>query len=741
MTNITGKDATAEQTIELFGKNLKDLGLELEYTEELNPGTNLFSVVLQDKNNKSIRSNGKGMNLLAAKASAIGELAERFLNQAYFEDYYLGKDVSNTPIARYKNEKWFDYPAAVKIDGKVDPKKLMLLSKFYFSDDQRYNICYSHGEEFENEKDRKAWYLSEFCEYTGYSAKQASAYMEMPEDLFIPLGLLGNNLKQKLMLPTILPFTDRVTSNLERGICAVPLTNEHLKFNLEVCNNQSTAEDEDDSLYTFISDQENLLKSSLTTAELNEITELEKQNITYFPVRYLEGSYCSNGMCAGNSEYEAKVQGLSEICERFVRKFLYSKILPEEVPNLELKGRNGINSYRKLLCGTNRALPKIPDEFIENNFAKCAQAIKDIRNHGFDVVCYDASLGGIFPVTAVLLTKKNFEDSLYKLSIGAHPDMEISLERTLTEMFQGVVWNPLDLTVFDPEQAPREEDCKEHSNDEDYEELPNYSVLNFVGNFIDGSGSPFKSFFENASDLDFVNWSYAGHSNKEQYQFLLEQLAKFGKTVYCLDVSYKEIFAYRLIAPNFSEIYRCNFEEYNSEIMNMQEVQKLINCSGFNKQNFKSFVDDMDLALGNQSKDFHIRCGLMYSDNDPYSGWGTHEMELIAALGTKESKKEINFYLGEFFDEELFGESEPTTYFKCIAEILKYMNAHHIKDPENINLMTSSFNKEIIKKSKDFIKHGAPYSFLPFPGENLENLPTQYKLLEVYKNMIKLCTF
>lgn len=742
MTSILGKDASAEQTIKLFGENLKELGLELEFTEKLNPAENLYSVVLQDKNNPSIRSNGKGMSLLAAQASAIGELAERFLNQAYFEDYYLGEDISTRNIARYKNESWVSYPNCLKSGEIVNTPKLLALSKFYLADDQRYNICYVAGEEFESEKDRKAWYKAEFCNNSLLSPKEANDFFEMPEDLFLPLQLFGNGLKQKLMLPTILPFTDRVTSNVDRGICAVPLINEHAKFNIDIAEINDTQETDDDSLYTFISEQENRFKDNLQPEDLKQIEDLEKQNMVLLPVRYLEGCYCSNGMCAGNSEYEAKVQGLSEICERFVRKFLYSKIMPEEIPNLPLKFKNRIGCYKDLLCGSNRALPIIPDDFISINFQKCASTIQEIKKHGYEITCYDGSLGGIFPVTAVLLSKTENDNKLYKLSIGAHPDMQISLERTLTEMFQGVMWNTIDLQKFDENYAPKEEDCIDHSEDEDYEEIPNYTAFNFVGNFIDGSGTPFKSFFENQSEIDFVDWSFKNHSTKEQYMFLLQKLANFGKTVYCYDVSYKDIYAYRLIAPNFSEIYRLNYEEYESELMNMKEVKSLIECSKFNKKEFKQFAESLDLTNGNPSNDFHVRCGLIQEENneDHYFGWGTNEIKLLASFNSKTAQKEAMYYINEYFSEDLKGESTEVTYFKCITEILEYMQKHNIKDPNNVNLMISKFNKEIIENSKKYIKLGAPFSFLPSPGKNLENIHTQSKLTEIYINMIKLNT-
>ncbi|MBQ4246604.1 MAG: YcaO-like family protein, partial [Succinivibrio sp.] len=65
-------------------------------------------------------------------------------------------------------------------------------------------------------------------------------------------------------------------------------------------------------------------------------TNARNGEVVYFPVNLLDNLYGSNGMSAGNTEYEALVQGLSEIIERYVKKEVISRGLalpkiPEEI--------------------------------------------------------------------------------------------------------------------------------------------------------------------------------------------------------------------------------------------------------------------------------------------------------------------------------------------------------------------------------------------------------------------------
>ena len=103
--------------------------------------------------------------------------------------------------------------------------------------------------------------------------------------------------------------------------------------------------------------------------------QLSTQETTYIPVNVIGNIFVSNGMSAGNTLYEAKVQALSEICERYVKR----KIIAEG------------------MC-----LPEVPLTVI-NRFPAIAESIKVIEDHGYHLKVADASLGGMYPVMSVTL--------------------------------------------------------------------------------------------------------------------------------------------------------------------------------------------------------------------------------------------------------------------------------------------------------------------------------------------------
>ncbi len=124
--------------------------------------------------------------------------------------------------------------------------------------------------------------------------------------------------------------------------------------------------------------------------------------------------YVSNGLATGNTPKEAQVQSLSEIFERYVKIAIIKE------------------GY---------SLPAFPKVALEK-FTKLNEDIKALEDLGYILEVLDCSFEGKFPVTAISLI--NPKTSTLFVSFGAHPILEVSLQRTMTELMQGRELNDLD---------------------------------------------------------------------------------------------------------------------------------------------------------------------------------------------------------------------------------------------------------------------------------------------------------
>ena len=99
------------------------------------------------------------------------------------------------------------------------------------------------------------------------------------------------------------------------------------------------------------------------------------QQTVYIPQSIIANLYVSNGMSAGNTQNEARVQGLSEVFERYVK----NRIIAEAI-----------------------SLPEIPKSVMDR-YPSIQASIAKLEEEGFPIYAFDASLGGKYPVICVVL--------------------------------------------------------------------------------------------------------------------------------------------------------------------------------------------------------------------------------------------------------------------------------------------------------------------------------------------------
>ena len=271
-----------------------------------------------------------------------------------------------------------------------------------------------------------------------------------------------------------------------------------------------------DSLWAYFDPEQNLDPANLfdTNSGAGErgicalpFEQLSTEQTVYIPVNVIANIFVSNGMSAGNTPAEAKVQALSEICERYVKHRVISEGL---------------------------CLPDIPQTVIER-FPAIAQSIQAIEDYGYRLKVADASLNGIYPVVSVTLI--NPKDGSVFASFGAHPCFEVALERTVTELLQGRELNQMDVfqpPIFDLGAVASPQNIEMH--------------------FIDSSGDISNDFFRSKPDYEYCDWN-TETTTEQEYQALTSLIHEQGYQIYCADYNHLGVAACRILVPGMSDIY------------------------------------------------------------------------------------------------------------------------------------------------------------------------------------------
>jgi ribosomal protein S12 methylthiotransferase accessory factor len=274
------------------------------------------------------------------------------------------------------------------------------------------------------------------------------------------------------------------------------------------------------------------------------------QEKTYIPINILSNLYVSNGLATGNSAKEAQVQALSEIFERHAK----IEIIKE--------------GY---------ALPKIPDTVIQT-FTRVHDDIKSLKAHGYIIEVLDASLDGMFPVTAIsLINPKN--NTLF-VSFGAHPILEVCLERTLTELMQG-----RDLSNLDAFETPT------------FDMSIVADSFNIEAHFIDSNGKIGFPFLSAKKSFEYTPWKYEGQNTQDEHEFLLEIVKRLNKKIYLREYTYLGFYSCQMIVPNFSEVYPIEDMVYNNKNSGKLIRDMVLNFQNYEPNEILQTIETLDDGL------------------------------------------------------------------------------------------------------------------------------------------------
>lgn len=306
--------------------------------------------------------------------------------------------------------------------------------------------------------------------------------------------------------------------------------------------------------------------------------KLSNDEVVYFPLNILSNLYVSNGLATGNTAQEAQVQAMSEILERYAK----IEIIKE--------------GY---------SLPHYSDEFL-SQFERLYSDLIKLRELGYIVNVLDASLGGKYPVTAISFI--NPANATLFVSFGAHPILEVSLERTMTELMQG----------------------RGLENLESFE-VPTFDMslvsesFNLESHFIDSNGKMGIQFLSAKKSFDLAPWGYAGRTTEDEFAYLTGIFASMGKAVYIRDYNYLGFYSCQMIVPGVSEVYPIddlvynnrnrgkayrevilNFAEYDPETV-LDEIEALEDH--LNVEKFIGVIFEENFTVGELKAQLHLLLG------------------------------------------------------------------------------------------------------------------------------------
>ncbi len=404
----------------------------------------------------------------------------------------------------------------------------------------------------------------------------------------------------------------------------------------------------------------------------------------YFPSNLIENLFLSNGMSAGNTLEEAKVQCLSEIFERAVKRHIIEREL---------------------------VLPDVPAEVLAS-YPQILEGIEALESHGFPVLVKDASLGGQFPVMCVTLM--NPKTGGVYASFGAHPNFEVALERSLTELLQGRSFEGLNdvpqptfnsLAVSEPE--------------------------NFVEHFIDSTGVISWRFFSAKHDYDFCEWGFSG-TTKDECERLFGILSTLGKEAYVAEYSNIGV-ACRILVPGYSEVYPVEDLIWDNTNKALDYREDILTLHNLDDGALCSLVERLEDSQLDNYTDIKTLIGIEFDENTVWGQLTILELKLLIylALGELEVAQELVADFLQYNDNT----AERVLFYQAMQAVLEItLNKDLALTDFNTNLCRM-FGQDIYDAVTGSVIGEVRFHGLTETNLSLDGLDRHKKLIESYKKI------
>lgn len=414
-------------------------------------------------------------------------------------------------------------------------------------------------------------------------------------------------------------------------------------------------------------------------------TRLRDGKQIYFPVNVLDNCYVSNGMSAGNTVEEARVQCLSEILERYVKNRVISE-------------------------GT--CLPVVPPDVV-HRFPGVVASINEIEKNGYHLRIADASLGGRFPVICVTLINPN--DGSVLASFGAHPCFEVALERTVVELLQGRRLDQMDgfhSPCFDLEAVA------DHGNLEDH--------------FINSSGSLSYDFFKERGDFDFIDWNYDADTPKE-FTFLCDIIHGLGHDMYIADLDFLGFYACRILVPGMSEVYPVDDLLWNNNNDGVSYRERILALNRVSRSDLENLLFRLDVEGFNDSRLVAEFIGVIPDANSRWSTFRIGELKAMISLAVKDSAKSrewVNWCLYREQHDRAF-----IRHYRCLAALLEIEQAPERAYGDYEKSLAMMYGGNTVEVCRNLVNGSERFYGLESPGMELNGWASHDRLLKAYERL------
>jgi ribosomal protein S12 methylthiotransferase accessory factor len=304
-------------------------------------------------------------------------------------------------------------------------------------------------------------------------------------------------------------------------------------------------------------------------------------------------------------------------------------------------------------------------------------------------------------------------------SFGAHPSLEVALERSLTELLQGRSLeglNDLPPPTFASEAVTE----------------PN----NFVEHFIDSSGIVSWRFFSAKTDYDFVEWNFSSHgenANAQEAKTLFGILKGLGKESYVAVYDQLGAIACRILVPGYSEVYPIEdliWDNTNKALLFRNDILNLHRLDNAGLSRLLEHLENNEL---DEYGDIATLIGIEFDENTPWGQLTVLELRLLINLAIKQFD-DAHELVGAFLQYN-DNTVERKLFYQALNVALEiFLDDNLVIDDYMINLRRM-FGDERMDAVMGSVDGSVRFYGLAPTSMKLEGLDRHHRLMDSYRKL------
>jgi ribosomal protein S12 methylthiotransferase accessory factor len=346
-------------------------------------------------------------------------------------------------------------------------------------------------------------------------------------------------------------------------------------------------------------------------------------------------------------------------------------------------------------------------------YPEIVEAVHALEEQGFPILVKDASLGGRFPVACVTLM--NPKTGGVFVSFGAHPSLQVALERSLTELMQGRSFEGLNDV---PPPTFNSQAVAEPSN---YEE-----------HFIDSSGVVSWRFFSNRPDYAFSEWDFSGTTEEEAARLfaILDDMGKESYTMVHEDLGAPVC---RILVPGYSEVYPVEDLVWDNTNMALNYREDILNLHALDDDQLAALLERLEESELDEYMKIINLIGVEFDENTVWGQLTILELKLMIYLALQQHEDALDA-VGAFLQ---FNDNtvERNLFYQAMNAVLEIV----LDDELQLDEFLGNLRRMFGAKTLDTVV-GAVNASVRFPGltptnMKLEGLEKHQRLIDSYKKL------